>query len=363
MYSFEVRAWTRRRPMTQPTHATSLLDILIVSPRRSPPVSGNAITVARIASALRERGAKIRVATPAEMATPGWLPHDPLLVHAFHARISGSPARVLASRLHVPLVITVTGTDAHVDLARPEHRDDVLANLRAARSIVVFHASVAEVIQAADATLASRTRIIPQTPDLASSPLDFRDHYALPRDAMMLFLPGGIRPVKGTLFPFAPLRRLRAIHPELLLVLAGPRLDSAYADRVDRELSATPGAAYIGEVPHEHMSAALRASDLVLNCSDSEGGMANTVLEAMATGAPVLVRAIPGNLSLVREGVTGLTFDDESTFEAQVERVLAAPREVKQMAQLAREEIHRTYRRDLEAQSYEAVYRELLSLP
>lgn len=335
------------------------LRALIVTPDYLPAVMGNAVTVHRIATALAERGVALQVRTPAELDVTEPRPDPaPDVIHAFHARKGGTPARVLAGRWGVALLITVTGTDANVDLSEPSAAPEVLDNLRAARVIVVFHASMGEVVARADPSLAARIRIIPQTPWLPATPYDFRAQYRIPRRAVVLFLPGGIRPVKNTLMPFAPFRRLRARHPNLHLVLAGPRLDAAYAATVDAEIAATPGAIHIGEVPHERMYGALMASDLVLNVSHSEGGMANTLLEAMTTDTPVLARRIAGNTSLVTEGVTGLTFETAQEFEAQVERFLADPRDVKRLAAAARESVAKTLRREAEAQSYELVYRE-----
>lgn len=338
---------------------TDPLRALIVTPQYLPVVRGNAVTVHRIATALEERGIALQVRTPEDLdmtePRPDPAPH---VIHAFHARVSGTPARALAGRWGAALVITVTGTDANVDLADPTRAPEVLDNLRAAKAIVVFHGSMGQVVARADPALAARIRIIPQAPWLPQTPYDFRTQYRIPRRATVLFLPGGIRPVKNTLMPFAPFRRLRERHPALHLVLAGPRLDEAYAAAVDAELARTPGATYVGEVPHERMFGALTAADLVLNCSHSEGGMANTLLEAMTTDTPVLARRIAGNTSLVADGVTGLTFDSDGEFEAQVERFLADPREAQRMAQTARAEVAKTFRRESEAQSYELVYRE-----
>ena len=46
-------------------------------------------------------------------------------------------------------------------------------------------------------------------------------------------------------------------------------------------------------------------ADVVLNSSASEGGMANSVLEALAVGRAVLAADIPGNCSVIEHGVTG----------------------------------------------------------
>src|SRR5437773_9895680 len=89
--------------------------VAILAPFTPPSVRGNAVTVARIARGLSERGVALRVwdlsvreeaAVAAEVEA-----YRPALVHAFHAHRTGRLALALARRLEVPLVVTFTGTD------------------------------------------------------------------------------------------------------------------------------------------------------------------------------------------------------------------------------------------------------------
>ena len=82
--------------------------------------------------------------------------------------------------------------------------------------------------------------------------------------------------------------------------------------RLERPSRRTPWAQHVGPVPHAAMPALLAAADIVLNCSRSEGGMANAVIEALALGRAVLAADIPGNRSLIEDGVTGLLFGSET---------------------------------------------------
>jgi glycosyltransferase involved in cell wall biosynthesis len=139
----------------------------------------------------------------------------------------------------------------------------------------------------------------------------------------MVLFPGGIRPLKNPRFPLRPLERLRARHPALSLVYAGPILDADEGQALAHELAGRPWARHVGGVPHGDMPAWFSAADVVLNCSESEGGMANAVLEALALGRAVLVSAIAGNRSLVEDGVTGLLYASEAEFEDKADRLLA----------------------------------------
>jgi glycosyltransferase involved in cell wall biosynthesis len=73
------------------------------------------------------------------------------------------------------------------------------------------------------------------------------------------------------------------------------------------------------------MASLFAQSDVVLNCSLSEGGMANSVLEALACGRAVLAADIEGNRSLVAHDVSGLLFRTPSELEAMAERLIVDP--------------------------------------
>ena len=63
------------------------------------------------------------------------------------------------------------------------------------------------------------------------------------------------------------------------------------------------------------MASLLSRADVVLNCSISEGGMSNAMLEALSLGRAVLASDIDGNRSIVTDGVTGLLYRDQVEFE------------------------------------------------
>jgi glycosyltransferase involved in cell wall biosynthesis len=53
--------------------------------------------------------------------------------------------------------------------------------------------------------------------------------------------------------------------------------------------------------------------------------MANSVIEALALGRAVLASDIPGNRSLIEDGVTGLLFGSEDALAAQAARLAGDP--------------------------------------
>src|ERR1051326_539841 len=97
--------------------------VSVLTPFAPPSIRGNAITVARVLRGLRERGVDARawdVSAASETAIAAEVEAErPAIIHAFHAFRVGPLALRLARRLEIPLVVTLTGTDANHDLFAP----------------------------------------------------------------------------------------------------------------------------------------------------------------------------------------------------------------------------------------------------
>ena len=126
--------------------------VAVLTPFAAPSVRGNAITVARILGGLRERGVDARAwdaSLTAEAAIVREVEAErPALIHAFHAYRVGPLALRLARRLEVPLVVTLTGTDANHDLFDPDRAATVRRVLEGAAAVTAFHASILERVAA-----------------------------------------------------------------------------------------------------------------------------------------------------------------------------------------------------------------------
>ena len=301
--------------------------LALLTPFAFPAVRGNAVTVERIARGLRAAGADVEVWDLSTMARAAVerraSEYRPALVHAFHAYRAGPLGLALARRMGCPLVVTLTGTDANLDLFDAERAPAVRQVLESAAAVTVFHDSVAALVARAAPEIPARIVVVPQS-------VAFQDP-SLPavsapraRGPVMLF-PAGIRPVKRPLFPLVPLDAVAARYPGFEIRYVGPILDVGEGEALLRALDGRPWARYLGEVPHAAMPAIFKDADIVLNCSLSEGGMANSVLEALACDRAVLASDIEGNRSVIEDGVTGLLFSGPGDFADKAVRLLGDP--------------------------------------
>jgi len=338
--------------------------VAILSPFAPPSVRGNAITVSRVAYGLRARGIDVRVwdlsTTPEHSIADEVEAYAPALVHAFHAYQTGPLALRLARRAELPLIVTLTGTDANRDLFDAARAATVRRVLEGASRVTVFHDSIAERVLAALPDVRTRIVIVAQAAGLElGEAFDLVRAGFSPPHVLFVF-PGGLRPVKRPRLPLRAFDRLVARAPAVRLLYAGPVIDPDEGEALLRELRSRPWARHVGTVPHRQISSLLGQADVVLNCSSSEGGMANSVLEGLAMERAVLASNIPGNRSLIEHGVTGLLFSDDGELEQHADQLAHDPGLRARLGRAGRERVESQYPPAREIDGYVDVYRTLL---
>lgn len=330
--------------------------IALVTPYYRLAARGNAVTVRRIETQLQRLGCEVAVFSleddAADTLTGKIGDFAPDIVHAFHAVRCGSLANTAARQRRIPYIVTFTGTDLFpVDTDGPGAADDDV--LSGAAALVFFAEAVRHGFVATRSTPGPPTVVIPQ--GVTVPPVPAAEPPATAE--FTFFLPAGIRAVKNLLFPFAPLAELHRRHDRLRLLLAGGVIEPDYAAQVLAAVTAAPFARWLGEVSFERMPALYGAAHVVLNSSLSEGGMANSLIEAMAWGRPVLAAAIEGNRSFIRDGENGLLYRTADEFTLKATALLQDEKLRQQLGAAGRQYVAANCSPEREAERYLELYR------
>lgn len=296
------------------------MKVLLLAPAPMHLHLGSAATVRRLRQGLQARGHLCELfggAADGELkqsleGTIGRFRPD--LVHVHDAARVG----IHALGLRVPWVVSTTGDDLHVDLVHDERGPLVCEVLRRAHRVLVPTEAQRALVERCVPEAVGRIDVVPRGAErLPTTGTDLRRSLGIPRQRLLVLLPGGLRPVKGQHRASSLVRHLRAAGVDVEMIVAGPQQDPVYAAELQRRFGKEPGVRLLPVLSRERMGAAYLDADVVLNTSLSEG-CAPSLLEAGMLCRAVVAADVPGNRELIRHNDTGLLFADEAEMCQQV---------------------------------------------
>jgi glycosyltransferase involved in cell wall biosynthesis len=163
----------------------------------------------------------------------------------------------------------------------------------------------------------------------------------------------------------SPIRVLEILHAirlngnlpaRALLIGDGP--ERAQLERYAREQQLGTLAKFTGWLDRSAVALAYRSATFLVQLSTYEG-MSNVVLEALASGLPVVASRIPGNVDLVLDQENGLLFSANESCEmiaAEIVRLWKSPARWQRMSNSARISVTAKYDWQVIASSYERLF-------
>ncbi len=233
---------------------------------------------------------------------------------------------------------------------------------RLATATVAISAAVAGVVGAGDA---EGVEIVPQAVDLrrfSPGPADptIRQSLTADADAPLVGIVGRIDPMKGIDVLLRAMAQLAGPAVEARLVVVGsPGLDSGEYERsvrADADRLLGDRARFVG--PTADVPGVLRCLDVLVNASSAEP-FGLTVLEAQASGVPVVAAASGGIVDFVRDGENGLLVppDDAMALARALERLLGDTELRTRLGRRGRETAEAAHGLDHRADALAEIYR------
>lgn len=230
------------------------------------------------------------------------------LIHAFFAVPCGFQAMLLGAEFRLPYLVSLRGADV------PGHSERFKALYFVLKPLLrLIMRRAARVISNSDGLkdLALETcpgLEMPVIPNGVDTEEFFPATGRIDSEAVKILVVSRLTPRKGIRFL---IRSLPSLPDHVRLVIAGGGGERANLDEIADKLHVSERIDFRGLVPHEKTPDVYRECDIFCLPSLSEG-MSNTVLEAIASGLPIVATVTGGTEELVTNGENGFFVEKES---------------------------------------------------
>lgn len=171
---------------------------------------------------------------------------------------------------------------------------------------------------------------------------------------------GYIRPVKDLRTLFMAFALVRKRVPDAQLLVVGHAPDLRQFENLAKELAITGAVHFLGK--RSDIPEIMSAFDVYVNSSIYEG-MSNTILEAMASGVPVVATAVGGTPSIVSDGVNGFLVPPKAPepMSEAISHLLLDPKEHEAISRAGRQHVERHHNFQDTVKRHEALYLDLVA--
>jgi glycosyltransferase involved in cell wall biosynthesis len=193
----------------------------------------------------------------------------------------------------------------------------------------------------------------------------WRTAHGIGPQTVVLVTVGRFAPVKRLPLMIRALATIRVAGVDAVLAIVGGPATDHDVQRAAAELGVADSVRFLGTVPDtEALARVMRASDIACSTSEYES-FGLTLVEAMASGLPVVTTAAGGPEEIIEDGRTGFRVGVDD-FDAFVDRVMAVAKDPQLRTQLgaaARARAVALYDAKQMAAAFTALYRRLAENP
>lgn len=228
------------------------------------------------------------------------------VLHAQYGYPPGLAALEASDRLGVPAVVSIQGGDGHwVGTCCATHRTAIRRVLRDAPALLIGSPSFRAAVAARHRVPAERFTVVPGATDTERFRPRPGRRPGTAGDPPVLLYHGRIDVRKGVFDLLEAVRLLLAEGRRLRLLVSGAGPDLDRLARRARRADLVDAVEVLGPVGYHDAPSVYRDGDVFVSPTWAEG-FSNTVLEAMASGLPVISTDVVGVVDCVRDGANGL---------------------------------------------------------
>ncbi|HVN24069.1 MAG TPA: glycosyltransferase [Syntrophorhabdales bacterium] len=334
--------------------------ILICIPHALETPRGNSVAALRLSAGFERRGHRVSILENCEgrghsEARECVRSIGPDVVVVMHAWRCATVFHAARSTVNGPMIVSLRGTDSNEMLEDEERRAVIRSVLESSHAIAVLSEPMRKRVVRHLPASQGRIAVIPNGLELPASQADYRQRLAPDRNTFVIVGLAGIREEKRILWLLNALSDARTQNQNLVYLHAGPILEKKTGEMFKEICEKEAWIRYEGIVPREEVASFLRAGDLFVSASRSEG-MPHAVREAMFVGRPCLLSDIEGHRNLAEEGVEAVFFNDKESFSRNLTMLMQDSALRRRLAESSRHRVEKELLRQGEIDDYLALF-------
>ena len=245
---------------------------------------------------------------------------EPDIVHShsisFHN--AGLPAFLIKKILKIPYVAYGRGSDVYLSSFEKSFKKAVLKNSDATIALTndmkiamqtIYDKSISVIPNGCDPTKFENL-----------SKRDLRDKLKIKEDEKVMIFVGRLHPIKGLQYLIEAMKIIYKKYPKSRLLIVGDREDRNNLENLVKKLNLNKYVTFIGMVPNEAVPEYMVAADVFVLPSLSEG-FPTVIVEAMASGIPIVATKVGGVPEIIKDGENGFLVEPMNSEEI-AEKVL-----------------------------------------
>ena len=295
------------------------------------------------------------------------------VIHAHWVLPNGPPAALVARQRHLPLVVSMHGSDVYMAEKTPPLSALAATVFRQAGTITACSGDLARRALRLGAP-PERTEVIPYGVDTSAfqphpdAAARVRDGLGLSPATPLVVSVSRMVHKKGLTYLLEAFPAVLARHPNAVLVLGG------YGDLRDKlerraaELGIAEQVRFPGQLSRAGVAALIGAADVyvVPSIHDQGGnvdGLPNVLLESMSAARPIVASRLAGIPDVIADGVHGLLVPerDAVSLGEAITRLLGNRGLARQLGEAARRRVLTELTWDVAAERFEAAYQRALA--
>lgn len=190
-----------------------------------------------------------------------------------------------------------------------------------------------------------------------------RDRLNISSQEKIIVFIGGLRPVKGVIYLIEAFKIISQKVSEAKLFLVGNGAERKNLEEAVAKNGLSGCVRFIGEIPHEKIPEYLAMADMFVLPSLSEG-FPLVILEAMASGLPIVASNVRGLPEIVKEGESGFLAEPKNSHQIAEKILLLLENDaLRQKISDANQEKSQAYDWEHVTSEIEKIYSNVLNTP